>query len=188
MRWVPVEHLRAEATSQAHSAPYQATKVQPLLRLLRDLELPRDCRFLDIGSGKGRVLLIAAQYGFSKVIGIEFSQELCETARKNVAIFAARKPLASPIEVLHVDATSYQFDPADQVLFMYNPFDGEIMREVLRNVEISIKAFPRTLWMIYNTPKQLDTVLASGLFETCRQVEIGGNRFAILVHQVRPQA
>src|SRR5688572_3346622 len=100
MRWVDRSQLETESVNRSHSAPYRATKVGPLLQLLDKLHLPRDCNFLDIGSGKGRVLLIASQYGFRKIVGIEFSPELCAIARKNVEVFCRRaKPLAS-IEVI----------------------------------------------------------------------------------------
>ena len=39
--------------------------------------------FIDFGSGKGRVLLVAAGFPFKEVIGVEFSRELHEVALKN---------------------------------------------------------------------------------------------------------
>src|SRR5262245_13193868 len=78
MRWVTREALSTTSQNKTHSAPYQATKARPLLRLLERLELPKDSAFVDIGSGKGRVLLIASQYGFRKIVGIEFSGTLCD--------------------------------------------------------------------------------------------------------------
>src|SRR5262245_24487752 len=91
MRWVPPQELNAESTNQSHSVYYQATKSRPLLQLLAQLELPKACTFLDIGAGKGRVLLIACQYGFEKVVGIEFSPQLCAIARKNIETFRSEE-------------------------------------------------------------------------------------------------
>jgi 2-polyprenyl-3-methyl-5-hydroxy-6-metoxy-1,4-benzoquinol methylase len=45
--------------------------------------IPR-ATFIDIGCGKGRVLLMAAEHGFRKIIGIDFAADLCLTARGNV--------------------------------------------------------------------------------------------------------
>src|SRR5215469_11495850 len=36
--------------------------------------------FIDIGSGKGRMLFVAAEYPFEKVIGVEFAVDLHEIA------------------------------------------------------------------------------------------------------------
>src|SRR5262245_35460876 len=37
---------------------------------------PREYAFLDLGCGKGRVLLVAAQRPFRKIVGVEISAEL----------------------------------------------------------------------------------------------------------------
>jgi predicted RNA methylase len=53
-------------------------------------QLPRDLSdfvFIDVGSGKGRVLLAAAQYKFKRVLGVELTQELHEHAQRNIVAF-----------------------------------------------------------------------------------------------------
>lgn len=45
--------------------------------------IPR-ATFIDIGCGEGRVLLMAAEHGFRKIIGIDLAADLCLTARGNV--------------------------------------------------------------------------------------------------------
>jgi SAM-dependent methyltransferase len=179
MRWVQPDALGALTSNQAHSAPYQATKVRPFLQLLRALRLPLDCNFVDIGSGKGRVLLIAAEFGFDKVVGLEFSPALCEVARNNARIYAGTRRRLSPIEIVETDAAQYRFAPRDQVLFMYNPFDAFVMNEVLRNLRESLEAHPRPTWLIYNIPTHHDLISTSGLFATSSQQTIGGNQFRI---------
>jgi SAM-dependent methyltransferase len=179
MRWVDRNELETESDNRSHSAPYRATKVGPLLQLLDRLHLPRDCNFLDIGSGKGRVLLIASQYGFRKVVGIEFSPELCAIARKNVEVFCRKaKPLSS-IEVIETDATKYAFQAEDRVFFMYNPFDGFILGKVLDNIRHSLEENPRRIWLIYNTPLYHEIIKAAGLFQSDSFYEIGGNYFRV---------
>src|ERR1035438_2297402 len=44
-----------------------------------------DFVFIDVGSGKGAVLLYASEYPFQRVVGVEFSRELHEIAQKNIA-------------------------------------------------------------------------------------------------------
>ncbi len=45
----------------------------------------QDFTFIDLGSGKGRVLLMASEYPFQKIIGVEFMPELHRAAQKNIA-------------------------------------------------------------------------------------------------------
>jgi SAM-dependent methyltransferase len=179
MRWVDRSALETRSDNRSHSAPYRATKVRPLLQLLSKLHLPRNCNFVDIGSGKGRVLLIASRYGFRRVVGIEFSGELCAIARRNAELFFRKtKPLSS-IEVVEADATRYSFEAADRVLFMYNPFDGVIMAKVVDNIRRSLEENPRRIWLIYNTPLHHDVIKRAALFQMDSFCEIGGNHFRV---------
>jgi SAM-dependent methyltransferase len=179
MRWVPRESLETQSDNQSHSAPYRATKVRPFLRLLEKLRLPRDSAFVDIGAGKGRVLLIASQYGFRKVVGIEFCGQLCALARKNLELFARKSKVLSPIEIIEADATTYEFQPEHRVFFMYNPFDSFVLTRVLDNIHSSLETNPRRIWLIYNTPQHHDVIKRVGLFTSDSLYVIGGNYFRI---------
>ena len=179
MRWVLKTDLDTRSDNRSHSAKYSATKVRPFLQVLDRLHLPRECNFVDIGSGKGRVLLIASWYGFRKVVGVEFSGELCGVARKNAELFFRKVKLQSSVEVIEADATTYDFQPADRVLFMFNPFDAFIMAKVLDNIRRSLEKNPRRIWLIYNTPVHHDLIKSAGLFQSDVFYEIGGNRFRV---------
>ena len=183
MRWVHQDALDTGSDNQSHSAPYRATKVRPLLQLLDRLDLPRESTFVDIGSGKGRVLLIASQFGFRKVVGIEFSGELCAIARRNVEAFSRKAKQLSSIEVIEIDAAKYRFDADDRVFFMYNPFDAFIVSKVLDNIRNSLEENPRPIWLIYNTPKNHDVIKRSGVFQSDSFYEIGGNRFRVYTNE-----
>jgi SAM-dependent methyltransferase len=179
MRWVDRNALETRSDNRCHSAPYRATKVRPLLQLLNRLSVPRDVTFVDIGSGKGRVLLIASQYGFRKVVGIEFSGELCAIARQNVEAFSRKAKSHSSIEVIEADATTYQFHAGERVLFMYNPFDAFILAKVIENIRRSLVENPRRIWLIYNTPLHHAVIKSAALFQSDSFYEIGGNHFRV---------
>lgn len=68
IKWVDLASLNISPEGKNHGNPYKATKARPLRKLLRSLDLPKCETFVDFGAGKGRVLLIAAQYGFHKCI------------------------------------------------------------------------------------------------------------------------
>ena len=113
-RWVPRDKIQTASENLADSQPYKATRSRPLLQLLRKLQLPHESNFVDIGAGKGRVVLIAAQYGFRKVVGVEFSAALCAIARENVKSFSAKKSGLSPMEIVEADATRHHLE-ADKI-------------------------------------------------------------------------
>src|SRR6188508_1333404 len=79
-RMIDAGDLETESENKSRAVQYQATKAWPFLKLLRAIQVPRDGIFVDFGSGKGRALLIAADYGFKRSVGIEFSPQLCAIA------------------------------------------------------------------------------------------------------------
>lgn len=179
MRWVARDAIETKSENLADSQPYKATKSRPFLMLIRQLGLPKDCNFIDIGAGKGRVMLIAAQYGFRKVTGIEFSAPLCAIARKNIERFAAKKNALSPMEVIEADATEHLFAPDDRVLFMFNPFHEKVMERLMQNLRRSLMEHPRSIWLIYNDPLHHATIVQSGLFHHDQEYWVGGTEFRV---------
>jgi SAM-dependent methyltransferase len=82
---VELSDLMIASENKDHGVRYEPTRARPFKKLINMLDLPRDSTFVDFGSGKGRVLIMALECGFRKVVGLEFSQELCEISRKNLA-------------------------------------------------------------------------------------------------------
>ena len=179
IRWVDRDALNSESENKAHAAPYRATRAGALRKLLRKLDLPNSAVFVDLGSGKGRVLLIAAQFGFKKVVGVEFSRELCELARENVKVFARRAQTNPCIEIVEADVARYPIESDQNVFFIYNPFHGAVMTRLLENLRSSVTQFPRKIWLIYNTPIHGEEVGNSGLFGACQEFEFGGTEFKV---------
>ena len=178
-RWVDAQELDTDSENKAHAVHYQATKARPFLKLLRSLGLPKDSVFVDFGSGKGRVLLLAAHHGFKRVVGVEFSPQLCALARSNIAAFSKVAPLGSPIEVIEADATRFEIGADLNVFYLYNPFDPPVLSKVLDNLRRSVESAPRKLWLIYNTPKHHELIRQSGLFGDGARHEIGGTDFTV---------
>jgi predicted RNA methylase len=110
----------------------------------------QDFTFIDLGAGKGRVLLVASRFPFKRLIGVEFARELVETARLNIQKFGCRA------EIVHADAAEYRFPSENLVVYLYNPFGPEVLRPVLRSLrEISIS---REVYLLYLNPKNSSCV------------------------------
>jgi SAM-dependent methyltransferase len=112
----------------------------------------RNATFIDLGCGKGRPLLVAAERPFREVVGVDLSSELAGIARSNAAIMQARQSGRAPIRVVVGDAASYPLPSGDVVLFLYNPFGAPIVAEVLAGVERAIAAERRAIYIISYNP------------------------------------
>jgi SAM-dependent methyltransferase len=179
MGWVQVKTLDFESEHKGNAARYSATKSRPLQMLMRKLGLPRDGVFVDLGSGKGRVLLIAAQFDFKRIVGVEFSPELCDIARENVKTFTEKAQTIARIDVVEADVASYCIESEQNVFFMFNPFDKVVTDRLLANLHASVTQFPRKIWLIYNTPVHDEAVSKAELFCACQEFEITGNEFKV---------
>lgn len=104
--------------------------------------------FVDLGSGKGRALLLAAFAGFRKVIGIEFAEELHAVACRNIEAVSERVP-GTEIISIRADARTFEPPPESTICFINNPFGPEVLDPVLDNLEASLAARPRPFKIIY---------------------------------------
>ncbi len=174
---IPPHELQTDSENKQWATYYGATRARPLLDLLGQLQLPPASGFVDFGSGKGRVLLVAAQYGFKQIVGIDFSPQLCEVARRNVERFKRRNRVDSEITVVHSDVVKYDIRAGQSVFFLYDPFSPQVLARVLGNLRRSLAECPREICLIYNSPRHHALMQRSGLFARFRQYEIGGNEF-----------
>jgi hypothetical protein len=91
--------------------------------------------FVDVGSGKGKVLFMAADYPFKRIVGIEYAYGLHEVAVRNVATYRSERQRCRNIEPLHADALQYELPTGPLVLFTFNALAKEIMRELLLQLD-----------------------------------------------------
>jgi SAM-dependent methyltransferase len=82
--------------------------------------------FVDIGSGKGKTVLLAALRSFPKIVGVEIDTSLCSLARQNIAIASQKIPNTEKIHIECMNALDWveQKWPTqkDVFMFMYRPF------------------------------------------------------------------
>ncbi|WP_179344869.1 rRNA adenine N-6-methyltransferase family protein [Winogradskyella ursingii] len=156
--WVSHEDLVNENKLAEHTGHYQAINVILIKNILNRLNLSKEQTFVDYGSGKGRVLLLAAEYGFKKVKGIELSKKLCDIALKNIDIYKSKRNISQNIDVLNIDATTYQLKKEDTILHFFNPFNGIIFEKVVNNIKKSLEEHPRKMTIIYMNPLEKATL------------------------------
>jgi SAM-dependent methyltransferase len=118
-------------------------------------------RFVDLGSGKGRALLLASDYPFREIVGVELSPELDRIARSNIARYSEAKGGLpdTPVISMQGDATDFAWPPGPLIVYMWNAFTQPVMERVFRNLESSLKEEPRELYVVYVHP-EVESMLA----------------------------
>jgi SAM-dependent methyltransferase len=105
--------------------------------------------FVDLGCGKGRVILfLATRCRLRKIIGIEIVPELVQIARRNIA----KLTLLTPVDIIEGDASKADLSEGT-VYFMFNPFGEETLLRVLDSIERSLDARPRKIRILYHVPE-----------------------------------
>jgi SAM-dependent methyltransferase len=151
----PVTATMRSAATHADSVEYAPVPASHFKRMLRRLPIdsPGDFAFVDLGSGKGLALLLAAHYGFRPVLGVELDPELLELSRANVRSFESGSPThEGVIQVTQGDAANFTLPPRPTVLFLFNPFGEATIRVVVDNIERSLKESRRPIFVAYYNP------------------------------------
>jgi SAM-dependent methyltransferase len=108
--------------------------------------------FIDLGSGRGRALIMAALLPFQKVIGIEFAEELHRDSIENTRNATVDLGHSGRIVQILGDATQFEFPEGPLVLYLFNPFDAPIIAVVARNALASWRTNPRPMRVVYLNP------------------------------------
>ncbi|MGB7586030.1 MAG: class I SAM-dependent methyltransferase, partial [Terriglobales bacterium] len=143
------------------NSPYQPTDPALFHEMLASLSLDfRDFTFIDIGSGKGRTLLLASDYPFRRIVGVELLPELHRVAQENIRKYKNESQQCFVLESICADARDFIFPPEPTVLYLFNPLPEPGLVQLAANLEQSSREHPRPIFVIYHNPA-LEHVLAA---------------------------
>ena len=143
---------RVRLLGMFHSA-YQPTEPALFREMMASLPIEFDqFTFVDLGSGKGRTLLMASEYPFRKILGVEVIAELHRAAEENIRAYRSPTQRCARIEAVCADACEFHFPAAPLVLYLFNPLPESGMRRVMARLEKSLAANPRPVWVLYHNP------------------------------------
>lgn len=146
-----------------HGVRHIASDPNSFVELMRRLDIDfGNYSFIDLGSGKGRVLLLAASFPFGRIIGVEFATELHHAAQENLAVFDSRGSDISRISLFLADAASYSFPVEPLIVYLFNPFGSQIVRRVAENALSSWRKSPRSMEVLYAHPVHLSEFVDVG--------------------------
>ena len=152
-----------DAASKPFGTHYLPSPVALVRELLRGLDIRHeDYVFVDLGSGKGRVLLLAAELPFKEIIGVEFSPELHAIALSNIERAADRRDIRAEIG----NAALFPIPDANSVIFLANPFSGPVLDAVIGNIAAALRSTPHDILVVYLYPKH------RAAFDACRSLAV----------------
>lgn len=112
----------------------------------------REFTFIDLGSGKGRTLLMASDYPFHHILGVELLPALHEIAKENLRQYKSESQKCFALEAICADATEWPFPAEPALLYLFNPFPEAGLRRVIANLERSMRIKPRAVYVLYHNP------------------------------------
>ncbi|QSQ22659.1 hypothetical protein JY651_47440 [Pyxidicoccus parkwayensis] len=111
--------------------PYMPCPVDAVLRMVEHAQVQPGDVFVDIGSGVGRVAALTHLLSGAAVIGLEIQPDLVRASRE-----MAKRLSLSRLAVVEGDAARLAGDiTTGSVFFMYCPFSGERLEQVLDGLE-----------------------------------------------------
>jgi SAM-dependent methyltransferase len=141
-------------------SPYQPTEPALFHEMLSSLKINfPEFTFIDLGSGKGRALLMAAEYEFSRILGVELLPDLNRIAEQNLRQFKSEKQKCFNLRTACGDAREFVFPAEPTVLYLFNSFLEPGLERVVDNLERSLRADPRIVYVLYHNPL-LEHILA----------------------------
>lgn len=144
-------------------SPYQPTDASLFHEMLEHIKTDfSKFTFLDLGSGKGRVLLIASNYPFRRIVGVELLPELHRIAVKNVRAYNSGLQPCFALECVLGDALDFVFPAEPTVLYLFNPLRESGMEQLASNLAASLRQHPRPFFVLYHNPVLEDVLMRDG--------------------------
>lgn len=152
-RKLDVYALGATLDKLEHANRYEAIPAEIAMRSLEAIPFDlSEYTFIDLGAGKGRSVMLASLYPFKRVIGVELSPKLTHVMAQNFELFTDTGQRCKDLKAICADALEFEFPDSNLVLFLFNPFDAEIMQTVVNRLEKF--AANHMVYVIYRNPKQ----------------------------------
>lgn len=166
--WTYLSDLDIASPNWIDGNDYAAIDPERFRRVLSTFDITfEDFTFIDFGSGKGRALLLASEFPFKRILGLEFSPELHKAAEGNIQRYSSATQKCRDIQSLNVDFADYALPPEASVLFFFHPCRTRVLSEVVAGIGRSLLSYHRPLYVAYvaPTPEQEQLFASSGFLE-----------------------
>jgi hypothetical protein len=134
-------------------SPYQPTDAALFQEMMASLPIDfSEFTFVDLGSGKGRTLLMASEYPFRRIVGVEILPELHRAAEENIASYRSTTQQCTQVESVCADASEFELPGGPLVLYLFNPLPEAGLNQILESLEASLRRHPRAVYVLYQNP------------------------------------
>ncbi|MCI5221767.1 MAG: hypothetical protein D3924_03595 [Candidatus Electrothrix sp. AR4] len=113
---------------------------------------------VDLGCGKAKALLVASEFGFKEVRGVELSTCLYDIAKNNCSIYKNKTKTNTEFKVIRSNVIDYKMNDDEDIFYLYNPFNEYILDKVIDNIAASHARVKRKIWIIYGDPLHKETI------------------------------
>lgn len=155
---------------------YWSSANEYLESVLRSIEISNDDKMLDIGCGKGAAMRSFVKAGFGVVDGIEYTEKLSSIAKRNM------KKLNLNCSVFNTDARLFDQYEKYNFFYLYNPFTGEIMQDVIEKIEETVSTNPRKIVIIYKNAVCDDIITSNRVFSKIMELKNQSNEKPFVIY------
>ena len=169
---IPGRFLKTGHSHDRHSTAYFGVAPSVFHSLLKRWQRTRpiapleEFTFVDLGAGMGRAVLLASEYRFRRVMGVELNPVLARIARRNLATWRRAGRVAAPARIVCGDAVTTPISRGPHLVFLFNPFSGLVMGRLVK----------RLARIFANRPGQLDILYVNNEEDRAIGLEAGFNR------------
>lgn len=157
---IPGRFLKTGNKQDRHSTAYFGVAPSVFHSLLKRWQrtnpvLPvEQFTFLDLGAGMGRAMLLASEYPFRRVVGVELNPALVRMARCNLARWRTMGRRSVPATIVCGDALAARIPRGPSLVFLFNPFGEPVMRRLIRRLAAAYAHRPGQLDLLYVNNEQ----------------------------------
>ena len=182
---VSLDKLNFQITNKREGVEYGTIAPYFIQKILELVKFDTSDIFVDLGCGKGRVLLIASKFNIKKVIGIEFSPELYLIAQNNIGNCSSNNHFnTEKIDIIQKDVLEYVFNHHETVFFLYNPFSNKILNMICDQIKGSLIINPRRIIIIYVNPRFPEILIEKG-FKQIMKYDLINKKCFVYSNQVQ---
>jgi len=157
---IPGDDLATGHAHDRHITAYHGTAPSLFKKLMdrwRDeyaLHSVESTAFLDIGAGKGRAMLLATEYPFRRIVGVELHPALAAAAYENIDHWEQRYPASPRLALVEDDVMRLRIPAGPCVFFLFNPFGFVLLDRFLSRLEKAFADRPGECDVIYVNDEQ----------------------------------
>lgn len=195
--FVSVRSMHIRRTGQGRIYPYGPSQPSTVRGAISALGPVDQYTFVDLGCGKGRVLLVAMEFAFREVIGVELSARLAEIARKNITKVERMRLGGTAARLVEGSVLDFPLPDGKLIIYNFHALNTEILKGFIVRLEESIGVKTPHVFFVYSNPVHFECIDTSSSFQRffannihCDKSEIdcGSSEQLVVIWQSRHEA